>query len=92
MCIFHIKCQKTCRTSKSHFRHWEHIRKYVQKRDSTFISYWTYNRLSKSAKNDLIQNNNKKKIGSSKINHSNYEKYLIKNMVSKLIYDIIKNI
>ena len=96
MCIFHNKCNKPCKTHKSHFRHWEHIRKFVQKKDPAFISYRTYKRLSESSKDDFIQKNNIKedniKEKSSKINHINLERYLIKNMVSQMIYDILNKI
>lgn len=95
MCIFYDKCNKPCKTHKSHFKHWEHIRKFVQKKDTSFMNYRTFCRLSKDSKDDFIQKNNLKegmKEKSSKINHINLERYLIKNMVSQLIYDIVNKI
>ncbi len=93
MCIFHSKCNKPCKTYKSHFRHWEHIRKFVQNKDSSFMSYRTYSRLSKNAQNDIQKDNSKKENKvSSKINHINFERYLITNMVTNLIYDIVNKL
>jgi hypothetical protein len=92
MCIFHKKCLRPCRTHKSHFRHWEHVRKFVQKKDPAFISYRTYNRLSESAKQDLIKKKEVNKEKTSKINHINLERYHIKNMIINLINDIVNKI
>jgi hypothetical protein len=92
MCIFHSKCNKPCKTYKSHFRHWEHIRKFVQKKDSAFMNYRTYSRLSESAKKDLIQKSNIQKERTSKINHINFERYLVRHMVTNLIYDIVNKL
>ncbi len=94
MCIFHDKCNKPCKTHKSHFRHWEYIRKFVQKKDPSFLNYRTYSRLSKKTQNDSIESNpiKDKKEKSSRINHTNFERYIIKNMVTNLIYDIVNQI
>ncbi len=91
MCIFHKQCLRPCRSYKSHFTHWEHVRKFVQKKDPAFISYRTYSRLSESAKQDLIQKKEIKKEHTSKINHVNLERYIITNMVKNMIYDIVNN-
>lgn len=94
MCRFFKKCNRTCRNHKSHFRHWEHVRKYAQKKDSAFLNYRTYTRLSKNNDLGTLLNNNHiiKNKESNFVNYAKYENYLVTNMIKKIIYDIIHKI
>ncbi len=95
MCKYFKKCERFCKSKKSHFTHWEHIRIYAQKNYSNYLNYRTYIRLSKNAQNDILHsqsNNNKVVEKSNKINHTNLERYLVTNMIQKMIYDIVDKI
>ncbi len=98
MCKYFNKCKKTCKSYKSHFRHWEHIRKYTEKKDSSFLNYRTYTRLSRNIQKDIMNERNidEQNIVQNKennfINYNNYEKYLVTNMIEKMIYNIIDKI
>jgi hypothetical protein len=93
MCKYFNKCNKTCKSYKSHFRHWEHIRKYTEKKDSSFLNYRTYTRLSKNIQKDIMNERNMvQNKEHNLINYDKYEKYLVKNMVEKMIYDIVDKI
>ncbi len=98
MCKYFKKCYRTCKSEKTHFRHWEHVRKYAEKKYPNYINYRTYSRLSKSAQNDMsnmcdIEELNIEELESEpksqNINYTNLERYLVTNMVEKMIYNII---
>ncbi len=96
MCKYFNKCERFCKSKKSHFRHWEHVRKYAEKKDTTFLQYRTYKRIHKDIIDENIkimdENNKKKKNSSSLINYDKYERYILENMIEKMIYDIIDKI
>ncbi len=97
MCKYFKKCYRTCKNKKSHFRHWEHVRKYAEKKYPNYINYRTYVRLSKSAQNDMSnichieesESELESEPKSQNINYTNLERYLVTNMVEKMIYNII---
>ncbi len=93
MCKYFKKCKRTCKSEKTHFRHWEHVRKYAEKTYSNHINYRTYIRLSKSAQNDMRNmcdiEESESEPKSQNINYTNLERYLVTNMVEKMIYNII---
>lgn len=97
MCKYFKKCYRTCKSEKTHFRHWEHVRKYAEKKYPNYINYRTYVRLSKSAQNDMsnichIEESDSElesEPKSQNINYTNLERYLVTNMVEKMIYDIV---
>ncbi len=97
MCKYFKKCYRTCKNKKSHFRHWEHVRKYAENKYPNYINYRTYVRLSKSAQNDMsnichIEESDSElesEPKSQNINYTNLERYLVTNMVEKMIYDIV---
>ncbi len=99
MCKYFSKCYRTCKNKKSHFVHWEYVRKYAEKKYPNYMNYRIYSRLSKSAQNDMsnicdIQESNieESESKSQNINYANLERYLVTNMIEKMIYNIIDKI
>ncbi len=98
MCKYFKKCERFCKSKKSHFTHWEHVRKYAEKQYPNYINYRTYSLLSKSAQNDMnkIQKSNIQESDSESksqnINYVNLQRYLVTNMIQKMIYDIVDKI
>ncbi len=96
MCKYFNKCERFCKSQKSHFRHWEHVRKYAEKKDTAFLQYRTYKRIHKDIIDENIdimdKNNKKERNSSSLINYDKYERYILENMIEKIIYDIINKL
>lgn len=95
MCRFFNYCDKPCKSQKSHYAHWAHIRVYCKDKDPSFMNYNVYKRTLHIRDEDtetLVGPKRQKKMESPSINRPNYEKYLIRNMVSNLIDEIIDSI
>jgi hypothetical protein len=91
MCRFFNYCDKPCKSQKSHYIHWAHIRMYCKDKDPTFLNYNVYKRLLHVDDEEILVKR-QKRVESPSIHRVNYEKYLIQNMVSKMIDNIIDSI
>ncbi len=93
MCRFFDYCDKPCKSQKSHYAHWAHIRVYCKDKDPSFMNYNSYKRLLHCSDKDLeslhIKRQKKMEGTSPLIHRTNYEKYLIRNMISTMIDEII---
>ena len=96
MCRFYSYCDKPCKSIKTHDIHWTYIRTHCQKKDPAFLNYNVYKRLLHVDEEDmetLLIDKKRQKCGiSTSIHREKYEKYLIKNMVEKMIENIIDSI
>ncbi len=91
MCNFFADCKRDCHTYRSHFIHWQHVKKYCENKDPDFLHYNTYKRLYQNGDIDKPELKRRKR-SSSLINYKKYEEYLVKNLVSDIVNDIIDKI
>ena len=90
MCKFFRKCNRPCKSYRSHFIHWKHINKYCKDKDPNFEHYNTFTLLNKYERYDnrniVIFRN------SPLINYEKYKEYKIKSEITNILNEMIDKI
>ncbi len=99
MCKFFQKCNRPCKSYRTHFIHWKHVNEYCRMKDESFYHYNLYSVLKKyNIDSDSDYDHRKEWNGMVIVKHSpliNYEKfenYKIQKEVRLILNNILDRI